>query len=105
MSAVPPNPTVSPVTDVASMGTDLTQAATAAATIATAAATSNPVGLVIGSIEAFSALSGIIQNILAMQSNKPLTATQLSKLFEVLNEQTVSADLAWQKATGSAPIA
>ena len=100
MSAIVQNP----ATEAASMGTDLTQGATAAATIATAIATSNPVGIAIGSVEAFTALSGIIQNIMAMQNNKPLTAVQLAKLFEVLNTQTVAADEAWQKATGSAPV-
>lgn len=89
---------------IASIGEDLASAGTAAATIATGVATSNPVGITIGSIEAFNALSAIINNIIAMQNGAPVTNTQMQKLFSILNEQTVSADLAWQKATRSAPV-
>lgn len=100
MSGVAANP----VTAEGAVGSDASQLAASGAQIAASVATSNPVGIAIGSIGAASALFGLIQNIQTLQSSKALTPAQVDQIFTVLNMQTVQNDLAWQKATGSAPV-
>ncbi len=98
MSAV-----VNPVTAEGAVGADAAQLATSGAQIAASVGTSNPVGIVIGSVDAANALVGLIQNIQTLQTAKALTPAQVDQIFVTLNMQTVQADAAWQKATGSSP--
>ena len=96
--------TTNPVVAEGSVGTDAAQLAESGAQIAASVATFNPVGIAIGSVDAANALVGLIQNIQTLQSAKSLTPAQVDQIFTVLNMQTVQADEAWQKATGSAPV-
>ena len=96
--------TTNPVVAEGSVGTDAAQLAESGAQIAASVATFNPVGIAIGSVDAANALVGLIQNIQTLHSAKSLTPAQVDQIFTVLNMQTVQADKAWQKATGSAPV-
>ena len=100
VTATVPNP----VTAEGSVGTDIGSLAASGAQIAASVATSNPVGIVIGSVDAANALVGLIGSIQTLQKAGSLTPAQVDQIFTVLNLQTVQADAAWQKATGSVSI-
>ena len=96
--------TTNPVVAEGSVGADASQLAESGAQIAAGVASSNPVGVAIGSVTALNALAGLVQNLQVLQNSKALTPAQVDQIFTVLNMQTVQADKAWQKATGSAPV-
>jgi hypothetical protein len=86
------------------VGSDIGTLAASGAQIAASVSTSNPAGIVIGSVDAANALVGLINNIQVLQKAGSLTATQVASIMQTMNLQTTQADEAWQKATGSAAV-